>query len=482
MQVPTTRSRASWGIGDLADVAAVARWLHDLGGGTLALSPLHAPTPVAPIAASPYYPSSRMWRSPLLLRIDDVPGAAEADLEGLAGRARALLHEPLVDRDRGLGAPATGPRADLGAPLPRRGRPAPHLASRAGGRPRGLGPVLCPGRGPRRHLAPLAGRGSATQTARRWPPPSLGWATGWPSTRWLQLLVDEQLEAARQVGPRLIQDLAIGADPGGADAWIWQDLLASGFDVGRPTGRRSCPRARAGGCPRGSPGGSARRGYRPLAGLLRANLRSGGLRIDHVMGLSRLFWVPEGGRPADGAYVRFAGRELLDLVALESARAQAVVVGEDLGTVEPGFREELQETGILSTRVVWFEEEPPETLARGRPWRWSPPTTCRRWPAWPAVTTAHLRCEPTSSGWWASWAIDGPHRWRSRCTAGSGPAPPPWPSPRWRTPSASVQRPNQPGTTVPANWSLPLPVAVDDLPGHDGAAAVLAALARGRAD
>jgi 4-alpha-glucanotransferase len=106
-------------------------------------------------------------------------------------------------------------------------------------------------------------------------------------------------------------------------------------------------------------------GYRPLAELLRASMAAGGgLRVDHVMGLARLFWIPSGGEPADGTYVRFAGRELLEVLALESARAGAVVVGEDLGTVEPGFRDELRATHVLSTRLVWFEDVPPTAYPR----------------------------------------------------------------------------------------------------------------------
>ena len=172
-------------------------------------------------------------------------------------------------------------------------------------------------------------------------------------------------------GLRLVQDLAVGVDPGGADAWLWQDLLAPGFSIGAPPDEFE-PDGQRWGLPPWIPWRLRDAGYRPLAALLRAAMvAGGGLRIDHVMGLTRLFWVPEGGPPADGAYVRFAGHELLELVALESARAGAVVVGEDLGTVEAGLpRGARTDRRILSTRLVWFEDEPPEAVARARPWPW----------------------------------------------------------------------------------------------------------------
>ena len=140
---------------------------------------------------------------------------------------------------------------------------------------------------------------------------------------------------------RLVQDLAVGVDPGGADAWMWQDLLAPGFSIGAPPDEFQ-PDGQSWGLPPWIPWRLRDAGYRPLAApAARGDGRRRRLRIDHVMGLTRLFWVPEGGDPADGAYVRFAGHELLEVVALESARAEAIVVGEDLGTVEDGLREEL---------------------------------------------------------------------------------------------------------------------------------------------
>jgi 4-alpha-glucanotransferase len=224
-------------------------------------------------------------------------------------------------------------------------------------------------------------------------------------------------------------------------------------------------------------------GYRPLAQLLRASLvAGGGLRIDHVMGLSRLFWVPDGGDPADGAYVRFAGRDLLDVVALESVRAGAVVIGEDLGTVETGFREELAATGILSTRVVWFERAPPE-----------------RWPetALAMVTTHDL---PTLAGMCSGQ--DSPPEMRESLERLVGPLaerPTADLAPQvhrrlGQSPAALAvatmedvlgvaERPNVPGTTdaTRPNWSIALPVAVEDLPSDPGARRTLTALAEGRA-
>jgi 4-alpha-glucanotransferase len=212
-------------------------------------------------------------------------------------------------------------------------------------------------------------------------------------------------------------------------------------------------------------------------------LQGGGLRIDHVMGLTRLFWVPEGGEPADGAYVRFNGSDLLELVALESARAGAFVVGEDLGTVEEGLREELRRRGILSTKVVWFEDEPPE-----------------HWPAQSlAMVTTHDL--PTVAG--MCHGTDAPPAMRARLEALAGPI-----DERpvhdvdidvhhrlGRSPSALAlatledlleveERPNLPGTTDDErrNWSASLPVPIDDLPVHAGADAVLLALAAGRGD
>ncbi len=362
-QVPTARSARSWGIGDLADVRALAEWLEDLGAGFLALSPLHAPTPLPPIATSPYHPSSRRWRSPLLLRVDEVAGGSSAPIAALAAEARALLADPRIDRDACWALQAQALDRLWAERVPEERHALAVWRAEQGAALEGWA----------RFCALAEQHGLAWRT---WPAelqhpdaPAVARAASALEDRiafhaWLQHLIQRQLDAAVAAGPRLVQDLAVGVDPGGADAWLWQDVLATGFSIGAPPDDFA-PDGQRWGLPPWIPGHLRTRGYRPLAELLRAALLpGGGLRIDHVMGLTRLFWVPEGETPADGAYVRFAGRELLELVALESARAGAIVVGEDLGTVEPGFREELARTAILSTRLAWFEPDPPEAWPR----------------------------------------------------------------------------------------------------------------------
>lgn len=481
VQVPTTRSRHSWGIGDLADVRSLAGWLAELGADVLALSPLHAPTPVHPIASSPYYPSSRRWRSPLLIRVDEVAGGATPEVAALGAQARALLADALVDRDACWSLQGAAleriwtdrtdvERARLDAWRAEQGEALEGWARFCALAER-HGPSWREWPDPLRHPGAPSVERAAHDLADR---------VAFHS--WLQLLVEQQLDAARRVGPRLLQDLAIGVDPGGADAWLWQDLLADGFSIGSPPDDFA-PEGQTWGLPPWVPWRLRDLGYRPLAGLLRASLvAGGGLRIDHVMGLSRLFWVPDGGSPADGAYVRFNGRDLLDVVALESARAGAVVVGEDLGTVEPTFRDQLRATGILSTRLVWFEPEPPEA--------WPPQALAM-------VTTHDL---PTLAGLCSG--ADSPPAMRARLEQLVGPV-----DGRsvqdvsvevhqhlGRSPAALAvatledllgvqERPNRPGTTTERpNWSVALPTPVDELPRHAGALATLAALADGRND
>jgi 4-alpha-glucanotransferase len=277
----------------------------------------------------------------------------------------------------------------------------------------------------------------------------------------------------------LVQDLAIGCDPSGADAWLWQDAFADGQRVGAPPDLFAAD-GQDWGLPPFDPWRLRARAFSPFIDIVRAGLRhAGGLRVDHVMGLFRLFWIPVGRPAVDGCYVRYPWQELLDVLALESVRAGAFCVGEDLGTVEPWVREELAERGVLSTRLLWFEEDPPG-------------------PSWPAgsmaaVTTHDL---PTVVGAWTGADV------QDQRTAGLAVAEAPvedlatklagWAGLRRdappdeavraahrllaEAPSAVVTatlddalgvdcRPNLPGTTDDQrpNWRVPLPMVLEEI-------------------
>ncbi len=357
VQLASCRSDESWGIGDLADLRAIATWAAARGAGMVAASPLHAPLPLAPVEPSPYFPSSRRWSSPLALRIEDLPGAAgDPTIRELSARARRLNQAPLVDRDQvwalkrraldrlwdagGTDLRFTRWREEAGQALETYARFCA-LAEH-----HGTGWRAWPAEHRRPDLPGVAAfaAGRADRVA--------FWA-------WVQFLVAEQVRRAEESLP-LLTDLAIGVDPDGADAWALQDMLAGAVRIGAPPDEFN----RTGqdwGLPPFVPHALRGAGYAPLADLWRAAMgQGGGLRIDHVMGLFRLFWIPPGGGPADGAYVRYRGDELLAVLAIESARAGTVVVGEDLGTVEPGVREALAAAGVLSYRLAWFEDGPPE--------------------------------------------------------------------------------------------------------------------------
>jgi glycogen operon protein len=175
---------------------------------------------------------------------------------------------------------------------------------------------------------------------------------------WMQMLADQQLgEAAQGLEIGLIRDLAVGAAPDGAEAAACADILAQKISIGAPPDPFSAE-GQVWGLPPPIPHRMRATGYAAFSALLQANLRhAGGLRIDHVMGLSRLFWVPAGAPGRAGAYVSYPFDDLLGILALESHRARAVIIGEDLGTVPEGFRERLERENILGCRVLLLERE-----------------------------------------------------------------------------------------------------------------------------
>ncbi|HEY3846435.1 MAG TPA: 4-alpha-glucanotransferase, partial [Acetobacteraceae bacterium] len=210
----------------------------------------------------------------------------------------------------------------------------------------------------------------------------------------LQWVADRSLAAAqrraREAGMRigLVGDLAVGMDPTGSHAWSRQRDILLGVTIGAPPDLFN-PRGQDWGLTGFSPRALEEGGFVPFIATLRAALRhTRGLRIDHAMGLSRLWLVPEGADPADGAYLAYPLVDLLRLLALESARHDAIVVGEDLGTVPDGFRETLRQDGVHGMRVLWFERGENNSFARPEAWD----------PAALAMTTTHDL--PTVAGWW----------------------------------------------------------------------------------
>src|SRR5204862_3550173 len=193
----------------------------------------------------------------------------------------------------------------------------------------------------------------------------------------------------------------VGVDPAGADAWAWQDALATGASVGAPPDR-FVPRGQDWGLPPFVPHRLRALGYEPFIETIRAMLRhAGGLRIDHVMGLFRLFWVPRELGAKGGAYVRSRAEELLAIVALESLRAQAFIIGEDLGTVEAGVREKLAEQHMLSYRLLYFEPGAPKEypeLALSSVTTHDLPTIAGLWTGADAAALKGIGLDPNEEG------------------------------------------------------------------------------------
>ncbi|MFF7991607.1 4-alpha-glucanotransferase [Kitasatospora xanthocidica] len=396
-QLYSVLSDRSWGMGDLGDLAELARWAGaGLGAGFVQINPLHQGLPGAPSDPSPYRPSSRRFADPVHLRIEAVPEYAylnaeqRAQTEELVQRAARLReevlgHDGLIDRDavRALKYEAL----ELLHEVPRGpGRQAAYEAFR-----RREGEWL------RRHALWNALAEVHGTDWHHWPK-GLRHPAGHPDGShiehieqagkelqervefhlWLAWQVDQQLadaqRAAREAGMPvgLIHDLAVGAHPDGADAWALQDVLAGGISVGAPPDAFNA-HGQDWGLPPWRPDALAEAGYAPYAELLRAAARhTGALRIDHVMGLFRLWWVPAGHPPTEGAYVRYDAEAMLGVLALEAHRAGTAVIGEDLGTVEPGVREELAARGVLGTSVLWFERDWQGGGAVLPPDRWRP--------------------------------------------------------------------------------------------------------------
>lgn len=380
-QLYSVRSEQSWGIGDLADLRDVA-WLagRRTGADFLLINPLHAAEPVTPLTPSPYLPSTRRFVNPIYLRVEQIPETAylpvaeRSLVEWQAEAARPLSTDPgPIDRDAVWEAKKVALEVVFAAPRSR-ARQARFDAFRA---EQGEGledfATWC---ALTEHFGgqewPLEVQDRHSDAVRQLRTELADRIT---LHCWLQWVADEQLAAAQadalQAGMRLgiMHDLAVGVHPGGADAWAMVDVLAQGVSVGAPPDMYN-QQGQNWSQPPWRPDALARAGYRPYREMLRTVLRhAGAIRIDHIIGLFRLWWIPQGCGARDGAYVRYDHEALIGILCLEAYRADAVVIGEDLGTLEPWVRDYLSDRGILSTSVLWFEREggafrPPEQYRR----------------------------------------------------------------------------------------------------------------------
>ena len=383
-QLYGVRRAADQGVGDFTTLGALGEAAAARGAAVLGINPLHALFLGDRERASPYYPSDRRFLDPLYLDLDKAPGAT-----GYREEAQALSRLPAIGYPRVWALKAAALEAGFAE--------APSDAT--------FEAFVAAGGDRLQHfcLFQVIAETRPGEPWRRWPqglrcpdgPEARAFtAAHAPRLRfhaWLQWLCEMQLAGAARrasgLALGLCRDLAVGAASDGAELWDQAALVAHGVSIGAPPDPLG-PQGQIWGLPPFDPHRLYKDGYRSVADLYAANMRhAGALRIDHVMGLARQFWVPEGASGADGAYVDFPFDDLLAVLALESERARCLVIGEDLGSVPEGFRERLWQAGAFSYRVLPFERD-----ASG----FTPPQAWPR-PAMACVATHDL---PPLAGWW----------------------------------------------------------------------------------
>ncbi|HEU4584627.1 MAG TPA: 4-alpha-glucanotransferase [Gemmatimonadaceae bacterium] len=376
----SVRGARSWGVGDLTDLADLARWSGEHGAAFVGVNPLHALRTVGG-EVSPYSPVSRLYRNPAYLDIEAIP-----ELVACSG-ARAMLSEDSMRAELARIRSSDRVEYERRARLARPVLEALHRCFTERGSSDDARQRAYAAYREREGLAldefatfmaldeHFVRDSNASVTWRQWPPeyhsphsPAvLEFARAHEREidfhRWLQFELDRQLAAAAAAGSRaglsigLYQDLAVASAPYGSDVWSRPDLHAHGVTFGAPPDDYSATGQNWGLTPL-NPHRLHHDGYRFWTALVRSALQhAGALRIDHILGVFRQFWIPAGMTGTDGAYVRFPTDDLMGILALESARLGAVIVGEDLGTVPPEVPGTLRQWGILGTRVLIFERE-----------------------------------------------------------------------------------------------------------------------------
>ena len=347
-QLYSVRSEESWGIGDFHDLAELARITAEHAHADfLLINPLHAAEPFPPIEDSPYLPTTRRFINPLYIHVESIPEYADLDSE-TRGRIDALA-APLKDSNHSPDYIRRDPiySAKLYA----------------------LRQIHALPRSPERDAAYqdyLAHEGHGLDDFARWcaAQENRDDDATIDFYRWLQWICDQQFHAASTaaydagMSIGIMADLAVGVHPAGADATNLAGVLAPGASVGAPADGYN-QNGQDWSQPPWHPRKLAEAGYRPWRDMLRTVLRhSGGIRVDHILGLFRLWWIPRGQSPLTGTYVHYDYNALVGILALEAERAGAVVIGEDLGTFEQWVQDVLAARGIMGTSILWFERSP----------------------------------------------------------------------------------------------------------------------------
>ena len=367
-QLYSTRSASSWGIGDAADLADLAAVCADKGADFLLVNPVHASQPVSPLETSPYLPVSRRWLNPIYIRPESIeeyaslPQASRAAIERLSDETRQFAtREDLIDRDRSWEAKREALEVIFAAPRSYHRQSQLDRFIERGGSELSNYALWCAlvEREGTIELPEDLARSSAPRVELE----RLELADRVDFYQWCQWVAAEQLEhaqhVAREVGMEIgiMADLAVGVHPYGSEKWSRPELFASGMSVGAPPDVYS-QQGQNWSQPPWSPRSLAESGYLPLRDMVRAALaNAGAVRIDHILGMFRLWWIPEGRAATEGTYVYYDHEAMMGVILLEAQRAGAVVIGEDLGVVEPWVRDYLRERGVLGTSVVWFEKE-----------------------------------------------------------------------------------------------------------------------------
>ena len=364
-QLYAVRSANSWGIGDFSDLAELAKFSKQQGAGLVQVNPLGASSPGLSQIDSPYFPTSRRFINPLYIDVSKLAAKLGVDVSEHANQARGLNQQRFIDRDEvyrqkfasfeklfacfssdeDFNAYCEECDATLGQSTLHSFATFCVIAELHGGDYRNWPAEY------RSHKSDGL-NGIAEEHRDR--------VTFF---KWLQWHADRQLRDASEFID-IANDLPIGFDPGGFDAWQWQDVIAEGASIGAPPDAFNVE-GQNWAIPPFIPHKLREAGYRPFIETIRANLRHArGLRIDHVMGLYRLFWIPSNMSASDGTYVQYRSEEMLAILAIESQRANAWIAGEDLGTVPEGMREQMDRMNILSHRLAIFEKASPDEFPR----------------------------------------------------------------------------------------------------------------------